>query len=89
MSIAGHVSPNMLAHYFHVRIEAKRKALGALSGGGLEGSYGTKTDTNPRLDSASDLQVTGNNGGREGIRTPGLLVANEEFFKLRRGAAIT
>ena len=29
MSIAGHVSQQMLAHYSHVRIEAKRKALDA------------------------------------------------------------
>jgi hypothetical protein len=28
-------------------------------------------------------------GGREGIRTPGLLVANEEKSKLRRAATIT
>src|SRR4029077_16098111 len=28
-------------------------------------------------------------GGREGIRTPGLLVANEEIYLLRRGAATT
>ena len=28
-------------------------------------------------------------GGREGIRTPGLLVANEEKSKIRHGAAIT
>ena len=28
-------------------------------------------------------------GGREGIRTPGLLIANEEKSKLRRGATIT
>ena len=28
-------------------------------------------------------------GGREGIRTPGLLIANEVNFKLRRDAAIT
>jgi len=31
MSIAGHVSPHMLAHYSHVRLEAKRNALDALS----------------------------------------------------------
>ena len=31
MSIAGHVSPRMLAHYSHVRLEAKRKALTNLS----------------------------------------------------------
>jgi hypothetical protein len=28
-------------------------------------------------------------GGREGIRTPGLLVANEEKSEIRHGAAIT
>jgi len=28
-------------------------------------------------------------GGREGIRTPGLLVANEESLKLRRVATIS
>ena len=33
MSIAGHVSPRMLAHYSHVRLEAKRQALDALAGG--------------------------------------------------------
>ena len=30
MAIAGHVSPKMLAHYSHVRMDAKRKALDAL-----------------------------------------------------------
>jgi hypothetical protein len=34
-------------------------------------------------------QMWGRFGGREGIRTPGLLVANEEKSKLRRGATIT
>ena len=32
MSISGHVSPKMLAHYSHVRLDAKRAALQALSG---------------------------------------------------------
>ncbi len=31
MAIAGHVSPRMLAHYSHVRLEAKRRALDALA----------------------------------------------------------
>ena len=31
MAIAGHVSPKMLQHYSHVRIQAKRTALDALS----------------------------------------------------------
>jgi integrase len=33
MAIAGHVSPKMLPHYSHVRMQAKRKALDALSVG--------------------------------------------------------
>jgi integrase len=36
MSIAGHVSQQMLAHYSHVRIEAKRTALDALAVGWSE-----------------------------------------------------
>ncbi len=35
------------------------------------------------------LEVVLKDGGREGIRTPGLLVANDVNSKLRRGAAIT
>jgi hypothetical protein len=31
MSIAGHVSSKMLAHYSHVRLEAKRQALEGIS----------------------------------------------------------
>jgi len=31
MAIAGHVFPKMLAHYSHVRLQAKRSALDALS----------------------------------------------------------
>jgi integrase len=37
MSIAGHISPKMLELYSHVRIQAKRKALEALSGWGFRG----------------------------------------------------
>jgi hypothetical protein len=53
MAIAGHVSSKMLAHYSHVRLEAKRTALDALStrradmgnpGGKREG-YDTNNDT--------------------------------------------
>jgi len=33
LSIAGHVSPRMLAHYSHVRLEAKRRAVDVLSQG--------------------------------------------------------
>jgi hypothetical protein len=31
MAIAGHVSAKMLAHYSHVRLEAKRNALEVIS----------------------------------------------------------
>ena len=31
MSIAGHVSRQMLEHYFHIRMTAKRAALDAIS----------------------------------------------------------
>jgi len=53
MAIAGHVSPKMLAHYSHVRLQAKRAALDALStkqaaransGNGTKG-YDTNNDT--------------------------------------------
>jgi hypothetical protein len=53
MAIAGHVSPKMLAHYSHVRLQAKRAALDSLStkwaeranSGGEAGSYDTNRDT--------------------------------------------
>ena len=47
MAIAGHVSQEMLQHYSHVRLEAKRRAVEALSGDSQEvGSYVTKHVTN-------------------------------------------
>jgi len=52
MAIAGHVSPKMLAHYSHVRIQAKRTTLDSLStkqaernSGGETGGYDTNDDT--------------------------------------------
>ena len=45
MSIAGHVSQRMLAHYSHVRIEAKRKALDILASGSKREGYDTSNDT--------------------------------------------
>jgi len=60
MSIAGHVSPKMLAHYSHVRMEAKRKALDMLSAGSSEDSYGTNHDTNAGATEPADSQVTEN-----------------------------
>ncbi len=72
MAIAGHVSPRMLAHYSHVRLEAKRKALDALSGGGSGGSYGTKNVTNGEADGAVLPQLIERNGRPVGVRTPDL-----------------
>jgi hypothetical protein len=82
MSIAGHVSAKMLAHYSHVRLEAKRKALGSLSGRAEVGGYGTNDDTKKSEAQTPDSEVIDKNGGREGIRTPGLLVANEALSQL-------
>ena len=50
MAIAGHVSPKMLAHYSHVRLQAKRTALDSLSTKQVEransGSEAKGYDTN-------------------------------------------
>jgi integrase len=72
MAIAGHVSPKMLAHYSHVRMDAKRKALDALSGVGSGGSYGTNHDTNGLPAAVPRPQVIGINGRLVGTRTPDL-----------------
>ena len=68
MAIAGHVSPKMLAHYSHVRMQAKRKALDALSGGRLEGNgYDTNNDTNEASTTANHPQVFENMVGPWGL----------------------
>jgi hypothetical protein len=75
----------MLERYSHARQALKRAAVDRLGKSG-QLTVGGQSDQFP-LDLHS--QVIENVGGREGIRTPGLLVANEVVFKLRRGAAIT
>ena len=72
MAIAGHVSPKMLAHYAHVRMDAKRKALDALSGGGSDGGYGTNRDTSAPRVASPNPQVIEMNGRLVGTRTPDL-----------------
>jgi hypothetical protein len=65
MSIAGHVSKKMLQHYSHVRLEAKRDALDALTmGRGKQGvaertkrGYDTKYDTKVPVPSLPMPQV--------------------------------
>ncbi len=77
MSIAGHVSQRMLAHYSHVRIEAKRKALDALAVGikaveAKEEGYVTKQVTKQTDGAILSFQPTEKNGGDDGTRTRGL-----------------
>jgi len=72
MSIAGHVSQRMLAHYSHVRIEAKRKALDALAVGSKAEGYVTKNVTKSAEVVMPSSQVLEKNGGDDGTRTRGL-----------------
>ena len=72
MSIAGHVSQHMLAHYSHVRIEAKRRALDALAVGVKTVGYDTNHGTNPTGGAAPFSQSLEKNGGDDGTRTRGL-----------------
>ena len=80
MAIAGHVSPRMLAHYSHVRLEAKRNALEAISSrrsdqgedGGETLGYDTNYDTNSESGEPFSSQILEKNGGVDGTRTRGL-----------------
>jgi len=63
MSIAGHVSQRMLAHYSHVRIEAKRKALDALAEGTKSKGYVTKRVTKQVEGAILNSQPAEKNGG--------------------------
>jgi integrase len=78
MAIAGHVSREMLQHYSHVRLEAKRRAVEALSGDSHEeGSYVTKYVTNrqekPKEGKTESPNQTKDWSGREdlNLRPPG------------------
>ncbi len=72
MAIAGHVFPRMLAHYSHVRLEAKRKALDALSGQRSGGSYGTNRVTKAPPERVPQPQVIEKDGGPGSTRTTDL-----------------
>ena len=67
-SIAGHVSQKMLEHYSHIRLDAKRTALDALSQRSGRGGYGTNSATNEPEASNANSQVVEKNGGADGIR---------------------
>jgi integrase len=77
MSIAGHVSQRMLSHYSHVRIDAKRQALDAISSkrsgasqdAKEKGGYGTKHDTKHAKHLVPLPQVIEKNGGDDETRT--------------------
>jgi integrase len=73
MSIAGHVSPKMLAHYSHVRLEAKRTALDALSEADKAKGYDTNNDTNPQQTPPVNPQVIEINGRPVRTRTADLI----------------
>ncbi len=60
MSIAGHVSARMLAHYSHVRLKAKRNALAGLSDGPETDGHVTIDVTNASPDETNELQVIEN-----------------------------
>jgi integrase len=60
MSIAGHVSHKMLAHYSHVRLEAKRAALKNLSYEPTEVSHVTNNVTKKRRKGQAQSQVVEN-----------------------------
>ena len=88
MAIAGHVSPRMLAHYSHVRLEAKRSALDALSkptsnevsvqqskrdvSEGKERGYDTSRATNEDEIGNIPAELLEKNGRHVGTRTPDL-----------------
>jgi hypothetical protein len=81
MAIAGHVSPKMLAHYSHVRVEAKRKALDTLSGKqGEKGGYVTNHVTKAKSEESVPLEPIEKNGRPEWIRTIDLFRVKEALW---------
>jgi integrase len=74
MAIAGHVSREMLEHYSHVRLEAKRRAVEALSQRDLTQSYVTRHDTTGGDSTSAEFSSeTKDWSGREdlNLRPPG------------------
>jgi hypothetical protein len=77
-SIAGHVSQKMLGHYNHVRIEAKRRAVDALSSRAPVGC-GTNHGTKLELEGLPNLQLVEKAGGDDGARTRDLMRDRHAF----------
>jgi len=89
MAIAGHVSESMLRHYSHVRQHAMRRALDSLAGELSSGGYVTNGVTKSADSASKPTQPIKNHGGREGARTPDLLVANEALSQLSYTPTVT
>jgi len=70
----------MLAHYSHVRIEAKRKALDSLAGTKSSG-YVTKQVTKTVEGAILNSQEIEKNGGDDGTRTRGLCRDSQAFAR--------
>jgi hypothetical protein len=81
-SIAGHVSQKMLEHYSHIRLDAKRTALDALSRTSGRAGYVTNNATKGAEGGEANAQLTEKIGGRDRDRTGDLLVANEALSQL-------
>jgi integrase len=65
MAIAGHVSPRMLAHYSHVRLDAKRRALDALGRGvrpGVMTQTASRTSQNTSIPNRQVIEKIGGPG---------------------------
>ena len=66
----------MLAHYSHVRLEAKRTALANLSSTPTNGSYVTNHITNEPVEKSPQPQLIGNMVDVTGIEPVPLLAKN-------------
>jgi len=91
MSIAGHVSPRMLAHYSHVRLEAKRAAVANLSKDSESKSHVTIDVTKRPRTRAKRLQVIENMVDVTGIEpaTPCLQSRLGKILNALSGVAYT
>jgi hypothetical protein len=78
MAIAGHVSRKMLEDYSHIRMEAKRRALDALSTR-LGRVTSHSTSQNPVSEGVPGSEVIEKAGGDDGARTRDLMRDRHAF----------
>ena len=87
MAIAGHVSRKMLEHYSHIRVDARRKALDALSAkptervqaGQQDAPHVTNHVTETDFEGIAPGQMLDFNGGADETRTRDLLRDRQAF----------